>query len=174
MLSFYEKYSKFCSGLCPINCIEDEFVITKGSKTISDYPDLELIWDDSKPLIMYEETPVITFTDYFCYMGGLFGMWFGIWFGISANQLIEKIKENYAIYYQNLINYFRISILILLEILIIIKNLFLETPIVCSRKVTDFLFTILFLLISIIQFIKSKIIHSIIRTKVSVIQLKEL
>jgi hypothetical protein len=50
----------------------------------------KLKWDDSIPLIVYKETPVMTFTDYFCHIGGLFG--------ISANHLFEKLIEKYLIY----------------------------------------------------------------------------
>ncbi len=32
----------------------------------------------------------MTFTDYFCLIGDLFGMWFGI----SANQLLDKLIHN--------------------------------------------------------------------------------
>jgi hypothetical protein len=76
--------------------------------------------DDTKPLIDYRETPVMTFTDYFCYIGGQFGMWFGI----SANQLFEKLIENYRIYYRDFIHFNLILFYNLLEILIYMKSKF--------------------------------------------------
>ena len=85
---FIKTISKFCANLCPINCINDEFIITnKFIVTNSDRKlwKFTLIWDYTKPLIINKETPVMTFNDYFCYIGGLIGMWFGI----SANQLFD-------------------------------------------------------------------------------------
>jgi hypothetical protein len=122
ILSFYDNYSKLCTDLCPTNCVDNEFTITNKYKQNklsdnSNINDFLLKWDDSKPFIIYRETSVMTFTDYFCYIGGLFGMWFGI----SANQLFEKLKQNYRIYYRNLIDFFVILFYILLEIIFVYK-----------------------------------------------------
>ncbi len=101
---FYPKYSKLCTYLCPINCINDAYIISnkyQNQKSSSDSNELNisLFWDSSKPLILNKETPVMTFTDYFCYIGGLFGMWFGI----SANQLFVKFIEKHNTYYIKLL-----------------------------------------------------------------------
>jgi hypothetical protein len=125
MLSFYDNYSKLCTHLCPIDCINDEFIITNQQKKKlfridSNIKEFSLKWDDTKPFIVYRETPVMTFTGYFCYIGGLFGMWFGI----SANQLFEKLIENYRIYYRDFIHFNLILFYNLLEILCYIKSKF--------------------------------------------------
>jgi len=54
-----------------------------------------LNWDDRKPFMIYKEKPVMTFTSYFCYIGGLFGMWFGI----STNQLFDQLIEKRFMFY---------------------------------------------------------------------------
>ncbi len=58
----------------------------------------------------------MTFTDYFCYIGGLFGMWFGI----SANQLFENLIKNHPKYYRDFVNFNLILFYILLKIIIFI------------------------------------------------------
>jgi len=94
--TFTETYEKLCRTLCPIDCINDEYVIINEYRKYRKHSDfkywnLNLYWDESRPIIIYEETPVMTFTEYFCYIGGLLGMWFGF----SANQLFEKFIEKY-------------------------------------------------------------------------------
>ncbi len=121
------KYSKFCAHLCPNDCIIDEYIETEkyNNEKIYSNPnrsELAIQWDDSKPLIWNKETPVMTFNEYFCYIGGLFGMWFGI----SANQLIDKLTENYVIYYRNFIAFSLILFYTSLEIIFIIKTKFLS------------------------------------------------
>ncbi len=101
---FTENYTKICKSLCPIDCINDEYIIINKFKNDKKYSDskfwnLRFHWDESKPIIINEETPVMTFTDYFCCIGGLFGMWFGI----SANQLFVKFVEKHNIYYIKLL-----------------------------------------------------------------------
>jgi hypothetical protein len=92
----YSQNIKLCTNLCPIDCINDEYIITNKIENQNLYSDpnkweFTLHWDDNKPLILNKETPVMTFTDYFGYIGGLFEMWFGI----SANQLLVKLRDNY-------------------------------------------------------------------------------
>jgi hypothetical protein len=127
MLSFYDNYSKICTHLCSIDCKADKFIITNKYKkkklpVNSKIKEFSLKWDDSKPFIVYRETPVMTFTDYFCYIGGLFGMWFGI----SANQLFENLIKNHRIYYRNFIDFNLILFYTLLEIMIFIKRISLN------------------------------------------------
>ncbi len=122
MLSFYDNYSKLCTDLCPIDCKDEEIMITNNfkRKNVSNDPiiyNLIFKWDDSRPFIVYRETPVMTFTDYFCYIGGLFGMWFGI----SANHLFEKLIENHRLYCRRFIHFILILFYTLLEIMIFIK-----------------------------------------------------
>jgi hypothetical protein len=117
------KYYNFCTDLCPNDCIIDDYIYTEKCNNEKLYSDLNrseitIQWDDSKPLILNKETPVMTFNEYFCYIGGLFGMWFGI----SANQLINKLKENYVIYYRNFIDFSLILFYTSLEIIFFIKS----------------------------------------------------
>ncbi len=121
------KYSNFCAHLCPNDCIIDEYIVTEkyNNGKLYSYPnrsEITIQWDDSKPLILNKETSVMTFNEYFCYIGGLFGMWFGI----GANQLIDKLKENYLIYYRNLIDFGLTLFYTSLEIIFIIKIRFLS------------------------------------------------
>ncbi len=87
-------FAKICHNLYPSDCISDEYSIIENfdnEKIYSDqkYWKLRFYWDESKPIIINEERPVMTFTDYFCYIGGLFGMWFGI----SAYQLLVNLRD---------------------------------------------------------------------------------
>jgi len=98
--TFTENYTKICKSLCPIDCINDEYIIINKYKNNKKYSDskfwnLRFHWDESKPIIINEETPVMTFTHYFCYIGGLFG--------ISANQLFEKFIERHNTHYIKLL-----------------------------------------------------------------------
>ena len=118
-----EKYSNISTDLCPNDCIIDDYIHTEKCNNEKLYSDqnrseITIQWDDSKPLILNKETPVMTFNEYFCYIGGLFGMWFGI----SANQLIDKLKENYVIYYRNFIDFSLILFYTSLEIIFFIKS----------------------------------------------------
>ena len=36
-----------------------------------------LVWESTHPMVVYREEPVMSFTDYMSYTGGLFGLWFG-------------------------------------------------------------------------------------------------
>src|SRR5260221_14672621 len=50
-------------------------------------------WDTKEPLISFIETPIMSFNQYFCYIGGLFGMWFGI--------SLKKLYHIIQIWFQN-------------------------------------------------------------------------
>jgi hypothetical protein len=108
MSTFYNNYTKLCTHFCPIDCINDEYIIVnklKSNKIDFEqkfWKESKFFWDNSRPFILNKGTPVLTFIDYFCYIGGLFGMWFGI----NANQLLKKFKENYFIYFNTLIDFF--------------------------------------------------------------------
>jgi len=98
------NYTKFCSNFCPIDCITNEFGVTARNVYDNNVSNensfkLTLNWDRSKPFINNKETPVMTFYSYFCYIGGLFGMWFGI----SANQLYDHLMERRLMFYYTFI-----------------------------------------------------------------------
>jgi len=77
-----------CQQLCPKDCV---FINFKVIKTIKDpmyflnyfYPYLsgntivtKLLWNTRAPMVYYIETPVMSFVEFLCYCGGLFGLWF--------------------------------------------------------------------------------------------------
>jgi hypothetical protein len=113
MESFILKTTTFCTSLCPKDCINDEYLIVVSKANFDPFAKNKLIeftvsWDVSKPFITNRETPVMTFTDYFCYIGGLFGMWFGI----SANQLFnhlvifeKQIPRYFSILFYHILSY---------------------------------------------------------------------
>ena len=48
-----------------------------------------LIWDSTQPMFVYNEEPVMTFTEYLCFFGGLIGLWFGT----SAKDIIVLLAK---------------------------------------------------------------------------------
>ncbi len=95
-----------------------------------------LFLEDTKPLVINRETSVMTFTDYFCYIGVLFR--------ISANQLFEKLIENYRGFtHSKLILFYT-----LLEIMNFIKAEFqsIKSYFYCSNKISFTITTILFII----------------------------
>jgi hypothetical protein len=93
---FMRNFTKIYENLCQVDCINDEYLVINKYKNDKKYSDpkfwnLEFYWDESKPIIINEEKPVMEFADYICYIGGLFGMWFGV----SANQLIRNFIGNH-------------------------------------------------------------------------------
>jgi hypothetical protein len=71
-----------CYNLCPIDCIQNNYVIKILHHSDENDNNSERIinffWDSAKPFILYEETANMLLLDYFTYIGGLFGLWFGI------------------------------------------------------------------------------------------------
>jgi hypothetical protein len=90
---FYDK----CNLLCPKNCIQESYYRSIVNLTTSSDTDVSIVkleWDDKQPIISYIETPVITFIEYICYIGGLLGIWFG--FSISSlNNLIQIVFNRF-------------------------------------------------------------------------------
>jgi hypothetical protein len=83
---FYDK----CNLLCPKDCIQESYYLSTINLTTSSdikFSIVQLEWDDKRPIISYIETPVITYVEYICYIGGLLG----IWFGFSISSLNEMI-----------------------------------------------------------------------------------
>jgi hypothetical protein len=85
-----------CAKYCPKDCfqfdvqvLDSKILPTKQYST--DLTEIRLFWDKNYPLVSYIETRVMTFTDYLCYCGGLFG----IWFGSNANQVLTYVV-NYS------------------------------------------------------------------------------
>jgi len=88
--SFYKYIENKCLKICPKDCYfveyywdlkPIEYQITNQSlnvtKNIFLNSTIILKWDENSPVYEYEEQCVLSFTDYLCYCGGLFGLWFG-------------------------------------------------------------------------------------------------
>ncbi len=86
-----DKLYDKCNLLCPKDCIQESYyrsIINLTTSSNTKVSIVKLEWDDKQPIISYIETPVITFIEYICYIGGLLGIWFG--FSISSlNNLIQ-------------------------------------------------------------------------------------
>jgi len=76
-----------CEKICPKNCFEvkyywdlkpfePKFNLTQPSDYKFNFT-LTFEWDSNSPMYVYEEQPLLSFQDYLCYCGGLFGLWFG-------------------------------------------------------------------------------------------------
>jgi hypothetical protein len=78
-----KNISNKCAKYCPKDCIQfdnqlsDTLLLRLLKETDNSFEEIVLVWDKNYPLISYIETLVMTFTDYLCYCGGLFGMWYG-------------------------------------------------------------------------------------------------
>ena len=90
------QFKKHCLKKCPKDCLTIEYSSTKF-KTANNFGtedwynetkefvyERNIIWDSTQPMFSYIEEPVITFTEYLVYCGGLMGLWFGL----NANDLI--------------------------------------------------------------------------------------
>jgi len=117
-------HKKFCANLCPVDCIKKEYEVTFGEInyfSLEDLRRLTINWDDSKPFIIYKDTPVMSFTRYFCYIGGLFGMWFGT----RANQLYDFLIEKRFMFYFYFIKIVQIIFDIIIKLFCWIRRKFM-------------------------------------------------
>ena len=102
-LELKSKISQKCLDLCPKDCLNVEYSsylrkpeIHFGTKQLYAIPfnertfEKRLIWDTSQPMLSYKEEPIMLFTDYLIYCGGLMS----IWFGTSAKDLFILIIES--------------------------------------------------------------------------------
>ncbi len=125
---FRKKHTYYCYNLCPNDCFKNEFFITNRDKYVPNRRiatqdgmlRFSFSWDDSKPFLSHREIPLMTFTDYFCCIGGLLG----IWFGISANQLFEKYLSQKIIYFQKFMNFLKLFFNFLMWAIIYVKAKF--------------------------------------------------
>jgi hypothetical protein len=92
-----DKFYDECNLLCPKDCIQESYYLSIINLTTSSCTKVSIVkleWDDKQPIISYIETPVITFIEYICYIGGLLGIWFG--FSIySLNNLIQILLNRF-------------------------------------------------------------------------------
>lgn len=105
--AFKNSINQMDYGFKNLNICEafiDKNILIEGNERHSNVMlmKLTLSWDESKPFVTNREIPVMTFTDLFYYIGGLFGMWFGI----NANQIFIKLMEN--IYFHKVSEFFQL------------------------------------------------------------------
>ncbi len=84
--------------------------------------EVRLVWDNKYPLISYIETRVMTFTDYLCYCGGLFGLWFRSNANLVLNYALDirnwiHLKDKFVNISRILLSMIWRNIIILLKIL---------------------------------------------------------
>jgi len=76
-----------CQQLCPKDCVFINFKVTKAVRDSFEYSrevslmanntiSTRLLWNTKAPMLYYMETPVMSFLEFLCYCGGLFGLWF--------------------------------------------------------------------------------------------------
>jgi hypothetical protein len=119
-----KNLSKECTKYCPKDCIQFDIQISdiKNSYLERDVDEsieeTALVWDNNYPLISYMETRVMTFTDYLCFCGGLFGLRFGS----NANSVLTYASNirNWISLKDKFINAFRILLSMICKIIIII------------------------------------------------------
>jgi hypothetical protein len=97
-----ENIRNQCIKYCPKDCIDFEIKQTNAMEFVNyftfkqekyitnDFFEVPVFWDKKYPLIIYIETPVMSFTEYLCYCGGLLGLWFGS----DAYQVISYVMDS--------------------------------------------------------------------------------
>ena len=129
------EFRKYCRRKCPKDCFNVEYhpIYKKsenyfGNQQWFDYPAIKppnvkgftienpdnfyerpverrIVWDTSKPMFAYIDEPVLTFTAYLVYCGGLMGLWFGqsvhdlIVLIINYSKLLIRRILLYLVYY---------------------------------------------------------------------------
>ena len=100
--NFVEK----CLKICPKDCFQVEFpskvYIRESYFNNQDWVDEEganlyngpyervIVWDSHQPMFAYIDEPVLTFTQYLVFCGGLMGLWFGQSLKDMFSLLIDK------------------------------------------------------------------------------------
>ena len=104
-----------CMKYCPKDCLRVEYksrVVSSDSDIGNDFwhnlsvdhmfTEKSLVWDSTQPVFVYREEPLLSFTDYMSYTGGLFGLWFGtngkdliIWFAERMRLLWRWVSHKY-------------------------------------------------------------------------------
>ena len=116
----YKDIAAKCLKYCPKDCVRVEYkwrVVSSDTyignelwynSSLEDLiTEKSLIWDSTQPVFVYREEPLLSFSDYMSYTGGLFGLWFGtngkdliIWFA----ERMRLLWLWFAHKYQNLNN----------------------------------------------------------------------
>jgi len=101
-----------CNKLCPKDCVFIDFKITKSlvDPRIDRMPwywlvtrwnasqilTTRLLWDMTSPMMYYIETPVMSFVEYLCYCGGLFGLWFASDGKLFLNFIPDQLRNKFS------------------------------------------------------------------------------
>ena len=130
-------FVKKCSKECPKECFRVEY--TPEVKERSTYfsnqvwfdtniynrsVQRSIVWDSSEPMFAYIDEPVLTFTQYLVYCGGLMGLWFGQSLKDLFSLIIDKSFWRSVIYILILI--YEIMKQILLIICLMIYKVFIS------------------------------------------------
>ena len=96
-----------CQKICPKDCVFNDFKVTK--KLVNyDKPNTDegtrLFWDTTSPIVYYIETPVLTFIEYLCYCGGLFGLWFATNGKLFENLMSNALRNKFQSYHNSFNN----------------------------------------------------------------------
>ena len=136
---------KQCLSLCPKDCFKveysyrivrtethfgnQEWIDNYGTNESTEFSyfsysynyritSMEIVWDSNEVMIAYIDEPVMTFTDYLVFCGGLMGLWFGM----SVNNLILIVINVSIKQYSHFI--FSLIKLLIIKCFRIIKALF--------------------------------------------------
>ena len=98
-----KDFVKRCSKICPKECFRVEYSSVVKYRNnyffnqvwINSLPfdraiRRSIVWDSSEPMFAYIDEPVMTFTQYLVYCGGLMGLWFGQSLKDMFSLLIDK------------------------------------------------------------------------------------
>jgi len=107
---YNEEMIDKCNKLCPKDCAFIDFDVTKTminyriieepwetyfSMQLRSFENstLRLSWDMTSPILYYIETPVMSFIEYLCCCGGLFGLWFASDGKLFNNFISDALKN---------------------------------------------------------------------------------
>ena len=106
--------SKECLKKCPEECLQIEYWSTPketqmgkyrtffggyGSDKIREVVERRIVWSLSEPMFAYIDEPVLTFTAYLVYCGGLMGLWFGQSLKDLLSLFIVKLSNRFQTHF---------------------------------------------------------------------------
>jgi hypothetical protein len=117
------EFIRKCNINCPKDCltVDYSYTIRKSDSQTSNefwykiprnqrFYKISLFWDSIQPMHEYFEEPIMSFTDYLCSAGGLFGLWFGtnakdfiIW--LIETQFWIKFWRKFKYYFIQILDY---------------------------------------------------------------------
>jgi hypothetical protein len=96
-----------CQQLCPEDCISINFkVINKIEDSFDSYRHIftkvnentiriKLLWNTRAPMLYYIETPVMSFVEFLCYCGGIFGLWFATDGKLFTHFIPDSLRDKF-------------------------------------------------------------------------------